>query len=85
MKISFIAASISLVQVFAMRWNVVIGGQIFSKSGVGFRESYAPELGGREGAGAALLIMLLPFLIMGVFHHFLPLTSNAGDTESTSG
>ena len=35
--ISFIAAFILLIQVFARRWNVVIGGQIFSKSGIGFR------------------------------------------------
>jgi hypothetical protein len=56
-----------------MRWNVVIGGQIFSKSGVGFRENYVPELGGREGIGMAVLIFVLPFVIMGIFDRFLPL------------
>jgi len=83
--ISFIAATILLIQVFAMRWNVVIGGQIFSKSGVGFRESYVPELGGREGVGMALLIILVPFLIMAIFHRFLPLTSGGADDETSSG
>jgi Ni/Fe-hydrogenase subunit HybB-like protein len=77
--ISFIAAMILLVQVFAMRWNVVIGGQIFSKSGVGFRESYVPDLGGHEGIGMALLIMVAPFVIMAVFNRYLPLSPPAGE------
>ena len=71
--IAFIAAFILLIQVFAMRWNVVIGGQIFSKSGIGFRENYVPELFGREGVLLALVIMIIPFIIMSVFNHFLPL------------
>ena len=52
-----------VVGVFAMRWNVVIGGQIFSKSMRGFRESYAPELFGREGIAMALLIFLTPYIV----------------------
>ena len=67
-----------------MRWNVVIGGQIFSKSGVGFRESYVPELGGREGVGMALLIMVVPFVIMAVFNHYLPL-SPTGESDEAGG
>lgn len=77
--ISFIAALILLVQVFAMRWNVVIGGQIFSKSGVGFRESYVPDLGGLEGIGMAILILAAPFVIMAVFNRYLPLSPPAVD------
>jgi len=80
--ISYIAAVILLIQVFSMRWNVVIGGQIFSKSGVGFRESYVPELGGREGVGAALLIFILPFFIMAFINRFLPLSKAGGDEGS---
>jgi len=67
------AALILLVQVFAMRWNVVIGGQIFSKSMRGFRESYSPELFGREGIVVAVVIFVIPFIIMAVFNRFLPL------------
>jgi len=78
--ISFIAALILLIQVFSMRWNVVIGGQISSKSGVGFRESYVPELGGREGVAAALLVIIVPFLIMAIFNRFLPL-SQTGEED----
>ena len=72
--ITFVAATILLIQVFAMRWNVVIGGQIFSKSGIGFRDNYVPELGGREGVAMALLIVAIPFGVMLVFNKFLPLT-----------
>ena len=75
--ITYIAAFILLIQVFAMRWNVVIGGQIFSKSGIGFRENYVPELGGREGVGLALVILVIPFVIMALFNRFLPLSDSA--------
>jgi Ni/Fe-hydrogenase subunit HybB-like protein len=78
--ITYIAAFILLIQVFAMRWNVVIGGQIFSKSGIGFRENYVPELGGREGVGLALVILIIPFVIMALFNRFLPLS----DSNSSS-
>ncbi len=79
--ISFVAALILLIQVFSMRWNVVIGGQISSKSGVGFRDGYVPELGGREGVGMALVILFVPFVIMAVINKYLPL-SPAGDDET---
>lgn len=80
--ITFAAALILLVQVFSMRWNVVIGGQIFSKSGIGFRENYVPELGTREGVGMALLVFVIPFLIMGAFNRVLPLAVEGGDGEA---
>ncbi len=71
--IAFAAAAILLIQVFAMRWNVVIGGQIFSKSMRGFRESYSPELFGREGVVMALVIFIIPFVLIAIFNRFLPL------------
>jgi len=83
--ISFVAASILLIQVFAMRWNVVIGGQIFSKSGVGFRENYTPELGGREGVVVALVIFVAPFVMMAVFNRFLSLSPPAEDEQPGGG
>ncbi len=83
--IAFVAAAILLIQVFAMRWNVVIGGQIFSKSGVGFRESYVPELGTREGVAMALVILVLPFFIMALINHYLPLSPAGGDTSGEGG
>ena len=83
--ISFVAAAILLIQVFAMRWNVVIGGQIFSKSGVGFRENYVPELGGREGVAIALLIFVAPFAMMAIFNRFLPLSPPPEDERPEGG
>jgi len=80
--ITFIAAFILLIQVFSMRWNVVIGGQIFSKSGIGFRENYVPELGTREGVAMALLIFVIPFVIMGVFNRILPLAVESDEGAS---
>ncbi|NUM56032.1 MAG: polysulfide reductase NrfD [Candidatus Hydrogenedentes bacterium] len=71
--IAFVASIILLLQVFSMRWNVVIGGQIFSKSLRGFRESYVPELFGQEGIAAAIIVFIVPFVVMAVFNRYLPL------------
>lgn len=49
--------------VLAMRWNVVIGGQLFSKSLRGFT-TYKMELHGQEGWPVALALMVLPYLIL---------------------
>ncbi|MCE5308202.1 MAG: polysulfide reductase NrfD, partial [Acidobacteriales bacterium] len=51
---------LTLVGIFAMRWNVVIGGQLFSKSFLGYT-TYKMEFATREGLFAAVLLMLLPF------------------------
>jgi formate-dependent nitrite reductase membrane component NrfD len=67
-----VSALLVLVQVFAMRWNVVIGGQLFSKSFRGFVE-YTVPWGGREGLIAATVVLLLPLLALGAFTRFLPL------------
>ncbi|MCJ7499687.1 polysulfide reductase NrfD, partial [bacterium] len=62
--LSFTAATLLLIQVFAMRWNVVIGGQMISKSLAGLREAYQPELFGKEGIMTAIGIMIVPFVII---------------------
>lgn len=72
--IALAASFILLIQVFAMRWNVVIGGQMFSKSMRGFREPYTPDLLGREGVLAALVVFVLPFVLLAVFNRILPLS-----------
>ena len=60
-----------LVGIFAMRWNVVIGGQLFSKSLRGFT-IYKLEFAGREGLGMALALMVLPFLFLLALVKLLP-------------
>jgi hypothetical protein len=42
-----------------MRWNVVIGGQLFSKSFLGYT-SYKVQMATREGLLSAIVLMLLP-------------------------
>ncbi len=71
--LSFTAATFLLIQVFAMRWNVVIGGQMISKSLAGLREAYRPELFGKEGIMTAIGIMVVPFVIIFVTEKFLPM------------
>ena len=71
--LAMIASLLLLVQVLAMRWNVVIGGQLFSKSMRGFREAYHPGLFEKEGVLAAVLILVLPFLLLALFGRVLPI------------
>lgn len=69
--LSFISSSLLLIQVFSMRWNIVIGGQIFSKSFRGFRD-YHPHFLEREGILATMIILSLPFILLFILDHFLP-------------
>ncbi len=46
-----------------MRWNVVIGGQLFSKSFLGYT-SYKMAFATREGLLAAIALLVLPFAIL---------------------
>jgi len=71
--LSFTAATLLLIQVFAMRWNVVIGGQMISKSLSGLREAYRPDLFGKEGILMAVGIMIVPFVFIFVAEWLLPM------------
>jgi Ni/Fe-hydrogenase subunit HybB-like protein len=65
------ASCLTLIGIFAMRWNVVIGGQLFSKSLLGYT-SFKLEYVTREGLLPAILLMLLPFAILFVLVKLLP-------------
>jgi predicted membrane protein len=54
-----------------MRWNVVIGGQLFSKSFLGYT-TYKMEFATREGLLPAILLMILPFVILAVLVKLFP-------------
>ena len=54
-----------------MRWNVVIGGQLFSKSLLGYT-TYKMGFATREGLLPAIIIMLLPFAILAVLLKVFP-------------
>jgi Ni/Fe-hydrogenase subunit HybB-like protein len=65
------AGAFTLIGIFAMRWNVVIGGQLFSKSFLGYT-TYKMSFATREGLLPALVIMILPFVILAVLVRVLP-------------
>lgn len=65
------AGLLTLIGIFAMRWNVVIGGQLFSKSFLGFT-SYKMEFATREGLLPGVALMVLPFVILWVLVKLLP-------------
>jgi Ni/Fe-hydrogenase subunit HybB-like protein len=67
------ASFILLIQVFSMRWNVVIGGQLFSKSLRGLRSPYEPQFFEKEGILPMLLILVAPFVILVLFERVLPM------------
>jgi len=70
-RIYAIAGTLTLIGIFAMRWNVVIGGQLFSKSLLGYT-TYKMGFATREGLLPAIIIMLLPFAILAVLLKVLP-------------
>jgi Ni/Fe-hydrogenase subunit HybB-like protein len=64
-RMIFASSAMVLIGVLAMRWNVVIGGQLFSKSLRGVM-GYKMEFAGVEGWFMGILLLGLPFLILTV-------------------
>ena len=79
-RIYAVAGVLTLVGIFAMRWNVVIGGQLFSKSLLGYT-TYKLDFAAREGLLPAILILLLPFAILAVLVRLLPPWGEAHPAE----
>ena len=59
----FVTGILVLIGIFFMRWNVVIGGQLFSKSFLGFT-SFKLSLIGSEGFLVASVWLVVPFFIL---------------------
>lgn len=70
-RIYVTSGALTLIGIFAMRWNVVIGGQLFSKSFLGYT-SYKMHLATREGLLVAIGFTLLPLVILWVLVKLLP-------------
>jgi predicted membrane protein len=70
-RIYVLAGCLTLIGIFAMRWNVVIGGQLFSKSFLGYT-TYKMGLITREGLLVAIVLMVLPLVILWVLVKLLP-------------
>jgi Ni/Fe-hydrogenase subunit HybB-like protein len=78
------AGALALLGIFAMRWNVVIGGQLFSKSFLGYT-TYKMTLITREGSLVAAGLALLPLLILWVLVKLLPPWSSDENSQHAIG
>jgi len=70
-RIYLVAGVLTLIGIFAMRWNVVIGGQLFSKSFLGYT-TYKMGIISREGLLIAVGLLILPFCILWLLVKLLP-------------
>ena len=70
-RIYVTAGCLTLIGIFAMRWNVVIGGQLFSKSFLGYT-TYKMGLITREGLLMTILLGLLPLFFLWLLVKLLP-------------
>ncbi len=70
-RIYVVAGCLTMIGIFAMRWNVVIGGQLFSKSFLGYT-TYKMGFVAREGLLTAIILTILPFVILWVLVKLLP-------------
>ena len=69
--IYFVMAVLIQIGIFSTRWNVVFGGQLFSKSLRGLT-TYKLEFLGIEGVLVAAVIVLLPFVILWLLVKVIP-------------
>ena len=77
-----VSSLLLLLQVLFMRFNVVIGGQLISKSARGFVDFHW-EILGKEGILVAALILAAPFVTYYMFSRFIPIFEEPADcTES---
>jgi predicted membrane protein len=67
----FTSSLLILLGIFSMRWNVVIGGQLYSKSFRGLM-AYKMEMTGIESLGTALVLLALPFIFLAILLWLLP-------------
>ncbi len=67
----FLSALLVQVGIFSTRWNVVIGGQLFSKSFSGLTV-YKTTFLGLEGLLVSIGLLILPFIILYILFYILP-------------
>ena len=85
-RIYVLSSALTLIGIFAMRWNVVIGGQLFSKSFLGYT-TYKMGFVAREGLLTAILLTILPFVFLWILVKLLPpwpekvILANTGSTQ----
>jgi Ni/Fe-hydrogenase subunit HybB-like protein len=67
----FVSALLVQVGIFSTRWNVVVGGQLFSKSFRGLTV-YKMTYLGLEGLLVSIGLLILPFIILYILFNVLP-------------
>ncbi|WP_300455869.1 NrfD/PsrC family molybdoenzyme membrane anchor subunit [Desulfobacula sp.] len=77
-----VVSAILLLQVLIMRWNVVIGGQLMSKSARGYTE-FHPQWFDKEGILAVIIVMAIPFMILFVLSRIFPFWTPDNETTVT--
>jgi predicted membrane protein len=70
-----------LIQVILMRWNVVVGGQLMSKSERG-ATTFHPMWFEKEGIAVAIFIMIAPVVILWIIGKILPFWQTEEGTEA---
>jgi Ni/Fe-hydrogenase subunit HybB-like protein len=67
----FVSVILIQVGIFTTRWNVVMGGQMFSKSFRGLT-TYKMDFWGAEGLLASIGLLIMPFIILFVLLKLFP-------------
>ena len=80
-SLRLVVFTLVLIGVDAIRWNVVIGGQLMSKSLRGFT-SYSPPLFGIDGVIVAVVLMIRPFIILAIVSYLIPPWQEELDRET---
>jgi Ni/Fe-hydrogenase subunit HybB-like protein len=83
-RIYVFCGAMIMISVFAMRWNVVIGGQLFSKSFLGYT-TYKVDLVTKEGLLVAIGFLILPLLFLWALVKLLPPWPEQSSHQTASG
>jgi Ni/Fe-hydrogenase subunit HybB-like protein len=77
----FVTVILIQLGIFSVRWNVVIGGQMFSKSFRGLT-TYKMELMGIEGLLSTIVVLALPLIVLAILIKILPPWDTPGEQGS---
>jgi predicted membrane protein len=82
--VSVFGSILLMLQVLVMRFNVVVGGQLISKSERGFVD-YDWELLGKEGPLTAFVLLAAPFVTYYIISRFIPILERTPREGNVSG
>ncbi len=82
-RIYVTSGGLALIGIFAMRWNVVIGGQLFSKSFLGYT-TYKMALVTKEGLLVSIALAVLPLFFLWALVKLLPPWPEKSTTQAVA-